>query len=281
MPAPETEFTLPLTLAGPSYSTRSREVSMQETVNWYPEVSGTGGDKTITLYPTPGATLLDSAAAGKYRGSIEFNGKAYFVAGNTLYKMTTAETITTVGTINTTTGRVSMASNGTQGNQMMFVDGTDGWIYDSSADTLTQITDGDFPSSPNIVVFMDSYFIVIPDNSALFYISNSNDGTNWVSTSFASAERDPDNIVSAVVSDRELLLLGDITTEIWTNTGGEFPFEAYGNGLISICCAAKFSACTQKSPRRSALRLQPHPWSISVREFDAAGFQCCADGVKP
>jgi len=241
VPATPTTQILPLTLAGPSYSTRSKEVSMQETVNWYPEVSGTGGEKSITLYPTPGTTFKTEMGGGKHRGRIEFNGNAFFVVGDTLYKMDELETVSAIGTINTASGRVVMASNGTQGNQMMFVDGTDGWIYDSSVETLTRITDAQFPSNPNIVVFMDTYFIVIPDNSALFYISNSNDGTGWEGLDFASAERDPDIIVTAEVVDRELLLVGRDTTEVWANTGGEFPFEAYGNGLISIGCAAKYS----------------------------------------
>lgn len=231
---------MPLTLAGPSYTTRSKDVHMQSTVNWYPEISGYGDDKEMVLYPTPGTILLSQTGSGPHRGAIEFNGNGYFVSGNTLYQMDILETIRNVGTINTYSGRVSMATNGTQGNQLMLVDGTDGWIYDGT--TLTQISDAQFPANPNIVAFKNSYFIVIPDNSSLFYISNSNDGTGWEALDFASAEQDPDNIVTVVANEDELVFLGERTTERWAITNGEFPFERYGNGTKAVGCDARFSA---------------------------------------
>ena len=235
MPAPDYRKRIPLNFAGASYTTRSRDVSMQSTVNWYPEVIG----DQVVLYPTPGVTLLTSLGFGPHRGSIVFKDNAYFVSGDTLYKMDSLELITAVGTLITSSGRVSMATNGSQGDQLIIVDGANGYIYDES--TLTAIVDADFPANPATVSFKDTYFIVTSTDSPLFFVSDSNDGSSWSALQFASAERNPDNIVAGVTNESDLWLLGEYTCEAWGSSSAEVPFDVYGNGLLDIGCAARDS----------------------------------------
>ncbi len=250
MPLPQDSprKTLAISIAGSYHTGRSKAADAQTCINWYPELHEVGGKTKLILLPTPGANQATTVGSGLIRGSLVHSGNLYFISSNTLYKMDVAETITTIGTINTTVGRVSMASNGTQGNQLMIVDGTvESWIYDSVANTFTKITDNGFPGNfgtplkVNTVTFFDSYFLVTVEGKGQFYISALNDGVNWTSTDVATAERNPDNLQTTIQNSRELWLIGDLASEIWTNTGGDFPFEAYTNGFVDTGTAARFS----------------------------------------
>jgi hypothetical protein len=227
-----------LELAGAHLTARSSNVSAQTCINWYPEVFKNAEKTKVTLYPTPGTTFIKNVGLGPHRASIVHKGLAYYVSGNELIKQDTNETFTSLGTISTTTGPVSMASNGAFGDQIIIVDGTDGYIWDTQALTLTVIADAQFPTAPSKVVYMDSYFIVTSVDSGQFNISTSNDGSAWDALDFANAERAPDNTVAMETLNRDIYFVGDYTTEVWTNTGGRFPFEPYSNGVIEFGTSA-------------------------------------------
>jgi hypothetical protein len=227
-----------LELAGGDIRARSSNAHAQTCVNWYPEVIKTPEKTKVVLYPDAGTTFVKNVGLGPHRGSIVHKDLSYYVSGNELISGDTNETFTSLGTIGTTTGRVSMASNGAFGNQLIIVDGTDGYIWDSLALTLTTISDAQFPALPAEVVYMDSYFIVTSVDSGQFNISTSNDGTAWDALDFANAERAPDNTVAIETLNRDIYFVGDYTTEVWTNTGGRFPFEPYSNGVIEFGTSA-------------------------------------------
>ena len=234
-------YTIPLNLAGPAYSSYSSNLNAQTCINWYPTLTGPDAKVPAALFPTHGTVLVGAVGSGSHRGAIEHNSKAYFVSGSRLVEMGTNETLTTIpGNITTDIGRVSMASNGAFGNQTIIVDGSAGYIFNGT--TLAPVSAPDFPANPSIVKYMDGVAILTVLNSGTWYISNTNNFDSWTSTKFANAERDPDNLVSVEVNNRDIMLFGDYTTEVGTNSGGSpFPFEVYTNGLFDKGCAAKFS----------------------------------------
>lgn len=288
MPREERTQRLPIGIAGPAYEGPSSAINAQTLVNFYTEISNVRDKSEITLHTTPGTKFINEHSRGVARGSIVFKNNAYILFGQDLLKFDANEAVTKVGEINTTTGPVSMAVNGDFGDQLILVDGTDGWIYDGS--TLTQITDVDFPSNPVMVVFMDSYFVLL-DGSFKFYLSDLNDGSSWTATQFASAERDPDNITSVIVNERELWLLGEKTSEVWTNIGGpEFAFEPYPNGFSEYGIAARFSVAkiataiiwlSQDSRGRGQIvmsdALRARPVSSLALEHEIASYDTISD----
>ena len=233
-----TRRTEQLQLAGPHYSGRSLNAHAQTCINWYPEITKLEEKTKIVLMPTPGTKIVQSVGIGPHRGSIVHKDACYIISGNELIKQTTAGVFSTLGNIGTSTGRVSMASNGAFGDQLIIVDGTDGYIWDSQALTLTTIADPQFPASPSQVVYMDSYFVVIAIDSGQFNICSSNDGTAWDALDFANAERQPDNVLAIETVSRDLYFIGEYTTEVWANTGGRFPFEPYSNGIVEFGTSA-------------------------------------------
>lgn len=103
---------------------------------------------------------------------------------------------------------------------------------------FTQITDPDYPGAKT-VTWMDGYFVVPQPTGQRFYISGINDGINWDALDFASAESNPDQIVSIITDNGNLNIFGDISTEFWTNSGNtDFPFTRISGGATEWGCAA-------------------------------------------
>lgn len=230
-------------LLGGSGEERFSDVSNQLTQNWYVHKPRSGKSQ-LSLYPTPGLTLFSTIGDGPLRGGIKYNDLYFCVSGNKLYEVNSGGASVLRGTLNTATGRVGMAHNGAQnGEQLIIVDGTNGYIWDSGASTFTVIADVDFPDTATHVQFFDGFFIVNnPAVTGQFTKSSSYDGTGWDVLEIATAERSPDKLLGLIISIRNLWLVGEDTAEKWFNSGAaDFPFEPDQSGLSEWGTAAPYS----------------------------------------
>lgn len=230
----------PIPFVGPSYQARSLNADAQRAVNCYVEMDNSSPRAPLALYGTPGLRKVATAPSGAgCRGAISEGGYAWLVIGGYVYRMSSSYGMTLVGTIGTTTGQVGIASNG---NQLLIVDGSLGYVVDVSAATVSTITDADFPNGVKRATYQDGYFIVTGDGTQAFYISQLLDGGLWDGLDFASAEGSPDDTVGCISDHRELWLFGANSAEVWVNTGSsEFPFERSGNTFIEHGCASAAS----------------------------------------
>lgn len=226
-------------LVGPSYQQRSLPFDAQRTVNLFP-VFDEQGKEVAALYGTPGLELFATAGNGPIRGGfISTNGRAFFVSGDSLYEVTSAGAVTFRGLLLTGTGNVTIDENSTQ---LFICDGEDGYILTYSTNVFAQVTDADFPSA-GTVTFIDGYFIVNQKNTGKFYISSLNDGFTWAALDFATAESSPDNLLRVVRAIGQIWLLGNKTSEIWTNTGGSaFPFQKISGAELTTGTMAAYTA---------------------------------------
>lgn len=160
---------------------RYSSISAQRTVNLF-EYIDPGGKKPKCHLPTSGIvdTELDvGSETGGSRASFVFKNATYQVFGQSVYKITgTTGALTTdhIGDLNTSEGYVGVEANTFQ---VIFVDGTQGFIYDTNALTFERITDTSFPSRPIDVCFEDGYFIVANGNTNQFQMSGFNQGMVW------------------------------------------------------------------------------------------------------
>lgn len=110
-----------------------------------------------------------------------------------------------------------------------------------AGDTVRPITDDVFLGATTCG-FIDGYIVFNQPNSQIFWI------TLIYSTvidplGFASAEGNPDNLLSLLVDHREIWLFGDVSTEVWYDSGNaNFPFSFIQGAYISHGIAAPFSA---------------------------------------
>lgn len=230
---------------GGSYLARSRNFDAQRTVNLYAETSGSGNSKSIAcLIGTPGMKYVTATGGGTgivTRGMIRFSETiAIVVISNKVVKVTNAGGVLSslqIGTIPNLSTPVSMASNGIK---VMLVTGADGFEIDPISGTVTQILDPDFHGA-DVVWFIDGYFVFNWPGTQKYQI------TDLYSTAiqplkFASAEGSPDLLISLIVVNNEILLLGDNSAEFHADSGNtDFPFEPIRGAFIEQGCAAKFS----------------------------------------
>lgn len=225
-----------------AYTARTKNWSAQRLVNYYAEITpATKDTKTaIVLHNTPGISSFATGLAGYVRGAEVMGGILYVVAGDTFYSLASDGTATTIGTIGTALGSVSMAKNRASPQQLCFVDGTDGWIYDTT-NGLQQIMDANFLPA-DTVTFIDGYFVFNYAGTSQFFISNLDDGLTYTSTDIADAESDPDAVVAVWSNLQQLFVFNDHTTEIWYNSGNnDFPFERIAGGTLERGLGAAFS----------------------------------------
>jgi hypothetical protein len=230
----------PVPLFGLGNFGKSRNVSSQKRTNLYAEIHQDGEKGSLTLYPTPGLTTFVNFGASPSRGIWKKDDVLYVVNRATLWKVTNDGTMTNIGTLATSAGRVDITDNGTQ---IIIVDGVNGYIYNTSTLAFAQITDPDWPGA-NTVTFLNGYFVVQKPNTGQFYCSALYDGLSWNALDFATAESNPDNLVRVIADNGQIILLGPDTTEFWSDSGAlDFPFARVGAAAIEWGLAARWSLC--------------------------------------
>ena len=295
---------------GDAYQAQSIYQNDQELINWYLEFDqrkdeGERGYKT--LYPTPGLVLKQTFPTSIARGFGLLPSLTQFIAvyGNTAYLVNSDFSYTTLGTLTTSSGPVSITTNGVAS---YLVDGPNRYAYIyspaqffqigqatgvaaivGSTLTITAVTSGQFgigqvingtgvTASSIITQFgtgsggVGTYTLSQTTVSFAGNITSSSDGpvtggvrcdivdnfivynqsgtTQWAATnalstvstqqSLGSKFGSSDNLVAVYVQSRYVYLLGQLTSEVWIDTG-EFPFPFQiipGSNMMHGCASA-------------------------------------------
>jgi hypothetical protein len=224
---------------GPSYTLDALGIDAQRCVNMYGEADESGvGKSAVALRRRPGLKLLATqGGTGANRGLYKAaNGRFYSVQGSRLSEFDSSWTETVRGTLNTTVGIVSISENV---NELVIVDGTNGYTLLFATNTFATISDVDFPSGATTCAFIDQYILANRAGTQFWNFSALNDATSWNGLDKPSAEGAPDNLVAVFVEDRRIWLFGDSTYEIWYDSGvGNIPFVRIEGTLKDIGCEA-------------------------------------------
>lgn len=224
-------------ILGSAYVARSVNAADNRMVNLYPEVTPDGGKEAAYLQRCPGLRLLTTVGTGPIRGLWQLGNAMYVVSGSTLYQVTTALAVTSIGTV-ANFGPVSMADNGTQ---IFIAANPQSYIYNSVTNVFTQIVDPDFPGAVT-VGYLDGYFVFNEPNSQKIWVTSLFEGTEVDPLEFASAEGSPDGLVSIIVDHREAWLFGTNSVEVWYDAGTpDFPLQRIQGAFNEIGCAAAYS----------------------------------------
>ena len=220
---------------GGSCTEHSLNLATERSLNVYPhQVQGGLGKNAFALYHVPCYRIFARLTnQGAIRGLFEINGRCVGVAGEVFFELNALGVPTIHGPVVEDLNPASICSNGTGGNQVFIVSGGEGYIFDLSTDTLTQISDPDFPSGQAIMgAFVDSYFLVLNGETGVWQISALLDGLIWDALDIAQTSHSPDLTRALVVDNRQVWLPGRGTTGVWYNSGeGDFPFEPTQNQI--------------------------------------------------
>lgn len=182
-------------------------------INWFVNVAEQKTLSQENLLPCPGIALHDSGQELEVnRGGILVNGVPYFVCGQRLYRI--SRTVTAGVEFFTRqdmgevlgTSRVDMAEGG--GQLAIVVPGEYYYIFKTSDNSLTLITDSDFDGPFDSVCFVDSAFYLNKTNSKKIIQTSVNDGTTTDPLHFSNPTAEPNRIVRVFEYRGELWAAG-------------------------------------------------------------------------
>lgn len=163
----------------------------------------------------------------------------FAVTGNKLYSVSPAGIRSPIGTLLTHLGHVGMKIGLTQ---LVVTDGAFGYVYDLQSKVFTRITSDGWLGSVT-VEYLDGYFTFIDPNSQTFYLSALEDATTLDALDFATANASPDKLVGQVVTNKVLVLFGEVSGEIWQDSGGaDFPLERNSGSFLEVGLLSPFTA---------------------------------------
>lgn len=228
----------PLSILGGFSRDDSYAWSIQDVCNWLPVVRDQTGTLTeFKLRTPPGLRALQSVGVGPIRGIHNCEGRLFVVSGQMLYEVRANGDAISRGNV-PGVGRVRMAHNQIKnGNQLAIANGQAGYIYNTATLAFTRITDEGFPGAID-VVFINGYLFWIEPFGRFWLHSDLADGLSYNTLDRGEAESQPDRIVGVAVSQNDVLLLGERTTEFYRNTGqATGTFQSTG-ATIDVGCAS-------------------------------------------
>ena len=266
---------------GGSYESQSYTADCERTINLYPEMlESQGATQKRVLYPTPGVEEIADASAGAGRAHFFQNGREFAVIGTTFHEIDSGGALTTRGTVALGSNPATISSNGDGGGQLFITSGDNGYIFNLTANTLTQITA--LNGKATMGEHMDGYFLALDAATSTFYFSDLLDGTTWTTgENFGQRSLAPDRWLSMKVLGRIIWFFGEHTSETWYDTGATFPFAPTPNSLLAYGITAPFSPAiigddiiwlgATKSGRKLILRAQGvTPEIISTKPLESA-----------
>jgi hypothetical protein len=223
---------------GPTYALAQKSAGAQRLVNLYPEIYETGPRKgnVARFVGTPGlrrrATLGDGPIRGVLRAS---TGQVFAVSNNRVFEVFSDWTSTVRGgSLATAGGRVTMADDGVR---IVIGDGSaTAYSVPLAAGSPVVAIGGDCPGGH--VAWQDGYFVNTVPDTGRFQISGLS-ALTYDALDFATAEGRPDNLVMVLSVNRQLWLFGELSTEVWWNTGdADFPFARMEGAFLETGTAA-------------------------------------------
>ncbi len=218
-------------LIGGSYEHRFRDWNSQRTVNWTPTITDSKSqekNKTqMALVPRAGLSqhvdLTGDAVRGLFTALTLTQERCFAVVGTTLWEIFYDGSATSRGALTgMATGSVSKVYMAVNGNsEIMIQDSLAGYVFNMLTNTLTRITDADYPGGTTLD-YADGYFI-ISDNNGRVSFSELNAGLNWNGFNFFTPTFKPDRVRAIRAYREEIYCFGDETIEVYINDGST-PF---------------------------------------------------------
>lgn len=218
--------TVPVQVTGASYQSRSRPLSSQRTINWYPQASQQTKEPFVLL---PFAGLLNKGnAVGVDRGFHRMAEILYQVKGASLFEISESGAHTLRGAINGA-DRCIMADDGIN---LFIVSATGVYQYSTDTSSVTLVTDTNIVGAQS-VDFINNQFLYT--KTRLTTVSNVADGSSASGLNAIGEETEPDNMVRDFVFDEIIYRFGVRSIVAWYNSGvGSPPIEKLQGRIFQV-----------------------------------------------
>lgn len=195
----------------------------QRWLNCFPEAveAKVSDAKKLYVKKRSGLTSQFNPLVGASRGCIyeDSTNQFYVVFGSSLYAWNGTSAVGISASIPDSTP-VGFTIHRTSTLQVVLVTRTSAWVINPVGNSITQITDPDFPN-PCVPapISMDGYLFVAKESSADIYNSNLDDPFTWDASQFITAEMYPDNIQTLTKNNNYLIAVGTGSMEFFYDVG--------------------------------------------------------------
>lgn len=227
-------------LVGGYYADDTRAWSSQDCVNWLPTQAEKAGTRTASMLKTPPGlrefVLTGTIPNNPVRGVYNCEGTLFAVIGNSLFSIPPNGHVTLIGTI-PGVNRVIMTDNqiSGSGNELVVVNGSSGYVYNTRTRAFAQITDAGYPGAIN-AVFLGGYIVQIEPARRFAFNSAVADALSYNTLDRFTSEVSPDLLMSMAVTNNELILFSQRTTEFFEVTANTSqPFRTKGISMSRGC----------------------------------------------
>lgn len=225
----------------PSRDSNDRSgMSTSKMVNMFGEIF----EGSLDALGTPGLSTWINASGNSVRGMINYQGTGYAVVDNTVYKITgvtnTTPTLTSLGTIATSTGRVNFSA--ISQNQLVVNDGVNTYAI-TPPSTLTNLTGSSgIPSTVIKAVAKDGFFLYLTQTNNQVWVSDLTNAANVNGAASFLVNSTQDLLVSAITNDQYIYFFNQYSLEIWFDAGTTVqPFARLPGGVMQVGTPAKDS----------------------------------------
>tara|TARA_R110000772_G_scaffold232748_1_gene344267 strand:+ start:812 stop:2236 length:1425 start_codon:yes stop_codon:yes gene_type:complete len=226
--------TVPINVTGPTYQSRSKPLSSQQTKNWYQQFNEAGKDPYV-LMPFPGLKPIGNET-GSDRGFYRMAEVLYQVKGISLYEIDRLGVHTLRGEI-PSTERCIMAGDGI--NLFIVVPGVKVWKYTTDTNLVTEVTDVNITGAISVDFFNNQFIYTFADFST---VSNVGDGSAASGLNRIGEETLPDAMVRDFVFEEVIYRCGVRSIVGWYNSGvGAPPIAKLQGRIFNIGLAASYS----------------------------------------
>lgn len=224
---------------GPSYTAQSNVIADEECINFYAETNETSGAQAQRSYfGTPGLSIFTTFPDGPVRASCVAGNRLFVFAADTFFEVAAdgTQTMRSPGLIEVFGEPVSMAWSNIQ---VLIVAGSRAYCFTLADNSWVDVTPS-LAGIPLQVEYSDGYFIVMFRDSNKFQVSGILDGTTWPGIQVNAVSVFPENIVSIIVSHRELWIFGSAHAQAYQDTGTDEIFDPIPGALVEMGCGATF-----------------------------------------
>ena len=233
-------MTLPNFL-GPSNPVAAPALGGTRTVNLYLEPPEAAGVRP-GLYGRPGLEVWADLGEGPVRALFQQDGRAFAVAGTGVFELFGPALFIRRGTVALDTRPASIFSGGLNSNQIGIVSGGRISSFNLASNAFAAVADADVPVQVVMGGHLDGYGVVLT-TSGLVRLSALNDVTDWDAADVGTRSQASDTFRALLIDPPYVYLWGELTGEVWENTGtADFPFAPVSGVFLTTGIAAVFSA---------------------------------------
>jgi hypothetical protein len=222
---------------GPAYVARSPAMDAETCVNLFVEtIQEEKNAKRQMLLGTPGLRRLVTAPAPDVgcRGNFSQDGLTLSVIGGTLYRVDlSVPAIYALGILANDESPVSFASNGQGGTQIAICTAGELKILNTQSLALSASIALPTTNVPQVVRYMDGYFLLTEKDTLRVWFSALEDGTSWNALDFFAVSLQSSNVVGIEVLADRLWVFQSQTSVVYYDTGdADNPFQPYPSTVM-------------------------------------------------